>query len=88
MTCRCFFRTVFRAGMNPIMDLPLAVGTAATRFFPVRALGMASAWGGYISMNPWASKASLRLSGISRSLNFINPVKGYGLISLSRKIPI
>ena len=66
-----FLRTMFRAGMKPTRDFPLAVGTAATRFFPESALGMASACGGYISLNPCISRASLRASGMSRSLNFM-----------------
>ena len=56
----------------PMSDFPLAVGMAATRFLPSRALGMASACGGWSSLNPADMSASATESGMSSSSTLIS----------------
>ena len=66
-TFLCFSTMVWSAGMYPMSDFPLAVGIAATRFLPLRAMGIACACGGWRTMNPTSFRASATLSDISSS---------------------
>ncbi len=66
--------SIFSAGTMPMRDFPLAVGIATTRFFPSRAMGIASACGGCSSLNPADIRASETASGTSSSSTLMDSV--------------